>query len=693
MQRVFAVPRKRLADVMGPFGKYLPEKAAGIKVPGVNPAYALKGLREVLFNNPAYVMNCFDVQGHLILGHKNVLKEGFSGLKQKAEACLAKAKSREDTEGVAFLEAVTICCDAVRDFALRYSAEAERLAAKTGDAARKAELQAIAERCRHVPYNPPRDFREAVQAFWLTHAAALVSYGMPAIISTGRLDSHFSAFYEEDLKRGAITRDEATALMEELLIKCACNMILLPYSGKSTANELGSDNCTVTIGGLNPDGTDGTTEMTRIILDAVANVKSMGNSISIRTSGKSPHDFWESIARMYSRTSGPALFNDEAVIGALLKTCMALEDARDYGIVGCVEPTGDGDTFGCTSGNDISLVAALEMTLLNGRLRILGRKVGPATGDPISFASFDEFMAAYKKQVSFMVSVIARSVNIKDTIYRAGFPSPFISMTLSGCIENARDMTAGGAKYSFSSMSARGLGTTADSLAAIKHFVFDRKVFSMNELVTMLDFNFKGFDRERTMLKNRGPKYGADNDEADFIADEISSHFCSEVMKQKNIFGTMFKPGFFSYGMHVMDGLFHGATPNGRRSGEPVSNSFSPSNGSELNGPTAVLKSASKMRHEFASNGNALNIKFLPSLLEGAERMDKIVSLFRGYFNLGGMELSPNFISNKTLKDAQAHPEMYRDLVVRVSGYSAFFTDLGRPLQDEIISRTEFGEV
>ncbi|HEY9159482.1 MAG TPA: pyruvate formate lyase family protein [Desulfomonilia bacterium] len=690
MRKIIGLPGRSLSEISDTLVRILPRKIADFKVPFFNPVYAVKGLREVLLNNPAYVMNSFDVQGHLIPGHKNVLREGFSGIRKRAEKRLSDSEFKGDKEGANFLKAVIICCDAMRDFALRYSVEAERLAENANEE-RRRELLSIAERCRHVPYHPPRDFREALQAFWLTHIAAIISYGMPAILSTGRLDSHFASFYEEDLKKGAITKEQATELMEELLIKLACNLILLPYGGKATGNELGSDNCTPTIGGLNPDGTDGTTEMTYVVLNAAANVKSMGNSFSIRVSEKSPPEYWQRIIDMYRNTSGPALFNDEVVIEALTQTGMRIEDARDYAIVGCVEPTGDGNTFGCTSGNDISLVAALEMALLNGRLRIMGKRIGPATGDPVCFRTFDDFFEAYKKQMSFMISVISRAVNIKDESYRSSLPSPFISCTLTGCIENARDMTSGGAKYTYSSVSGRGLGTAADSLAAIKHFVFDEKVFSMDELVSMLDVNFRGFEKERAMLKNRGPRFGADIDDADFIAAEISSYFCTEVGKQKNIFGTMFRPGFFSYGMHVLDGLFLGATPDGRLSGEPVSNSFSPSNGSETKGPTAVMKSASKMNHTLISNGNALNVKFLPSMITGRERADRMISLFKGYFRLGGMEISPNFISSEMLREAQMRPEMYRDLVVRVSGYSAFFTDLGRPLQDEIISRTEFG--
>ncbi|MFH2008127.1 MAG: pyruvate formate lyase family protein, partial [bacterium] len=352
-----------------------------------------------------------------------------------------------------------------------------------------------------------------------------------------------------------------------------------------------------------------------------------------------------------------------------------------------------GDTFGCTSGNDISFAAALEMTLLDGYLRIMGRHIGPRTGDPRHFRSFEEFLAAFRRQVIFMIDTVVKAVDLKDRAYWEGFPNPYVSLTLRGCVDRARDMTQGGADYNFSSISGRGLGTAVDSLAAIKHFVYDTGALSMDQLIALLETNFAGAEPTRVRLANRGPKYGCDDDYADAIARDVTAFFCREVASRQTIRGGPYRPSFFSYGMHVIEGMFLGATPNGRRAGEPVSNSFSPSNGSEREGPTAMLRSVAKIDHSLISNGCALNVKFLPSLFDGNERLDKMVALVKGFFAQGGMEMQPNVVSNETLRNAQQHPDQYRDLVVRVSGYSAYFTDLGKPLQDEIISRTEFGKL
>lgn len=662
-------------------------------VPKKSMRYIFKLISELLYNNPALVMNVFDVQGHLILGHNNILREGFAGVRERAKAKLIEAENAGDAEGKAFLESVIICCDAVRDYAARFADKAEKMADESDDEKRSGELRAIAERCRRVPFHTPRDFREAVQALWLTEVGALIAYGMTGIFAVGRIDRYLYPFYAKDKAEGRISDDEVVQLLEELLIKFSSNLLILPYSGKNTGNELGSDSCAPTVGGLDPDGSDAVNELSHLVLDAFANIKSLGNSFMIRLSEKSPESFWRKALSTYRHTSGAALFSDETVIEAL-KTCgMSERDARDYGLIGCVEPTGEGNTFGCTSGNDISLAAALEMTLLNGRLHVMGRRIGPKTGDPRGFGTFDNFMDAFKRQVEFMVRSVVKAVNLKDSAYMEAFPSPYVSATISGCIENARDLTAGGALYNFGSVSARGMGTAVDSLAAVKRFVYDRKSISMERLLKMINTNFRNEEIERRRLAARGPKYGSDDDYADDIAREVVDHFCREVASHRCIRGGPFRPGFFSYGMHVYEGLILGATPNGRRAGEPVSNSFSPSNGSERKGPTAMLRSVSKSDHGLISNGCAVNIKLPPSMLEGEERLDKMVALVKGYFALGGMELSPNVVSNETLKDAQKHPENHIDLVVRVSGYSALFCDLGRPLQDEIINRTEFNRL
>jgi formate C-acetyltransferase len=664
-----------------------------VQVPGLRPLRAIRAVHELLYNNPALVMNSFDVQGHLILGHKNVLREGFAGIRARAEQRRLQAEAEGDVEGMAFLEAVEICCEAMRDLALRYAMKAEELAVATADPARRRELEQIATRCVHVPYHPPRDFREAVQALWLTQVGGLVAYGMTGILAIGRFDQYLYPYYAADREAGRIEPDEACALMEELLLKLSSNVLLLPYVGKQTGNELGADSCSPTVGGVARDGTDGVNDLSYVILDAFTNVKATGNSFTIRLAENTPEDFWRQALATFRHTSGAALYCDEQCVEALKGCGVTEEDARDYGVIGCVEPTGDGDTFGCTSGNDISFTAALEMTLLDGYLRIMGRRIGRRTGDPRTFSSFEELIDAFKRQVVFQIDTVVRAVNLKDQAYHEAFPSPYVSATLRGCVDRARDMTQGGADYNFGSVSGRGLGTAVDSLAAIRHFVYETRALSMDRLLGLVETNFAGDDKTRARLAYRGPKYGCGDADADAIAKEIAEFFCREVAARQTIRGGPFRPSFFSYGMHVIEGLFLGATPDGRRAGEPVSNSFSPSNGAERRGPTAMLGSVAQIDHRLISNGCALNLKFLPSLFDGDERLDKMVALVRGFFAQGGMELQPNVVSNETLRDAQRHPDRYRDLVVRVSGYSAYFTDIGKPLQDEIISRTEFGRV
>ncbi|MFH2009047.1 MAG: pyruvate formate lyase family protein, partial [bacterium] len=319
-------------------------------VPGAGPAHAARGMKELLYNNPALVMNSFDVQGHLILGHKNILREGFAGVRARAEERLAAAERDGDADGIAFLEAVLICCDAIRTLALRFALKAEELARATDDPARRAELDAIAARCLHVPHHPPRDFREAVQALWLTQVGGLVAYGMTGIFAIGRFDQYLFPFYAADRKRGRIDEPEARALMEELLLKLSYNLLLLPYAGKRTGNELGADSCSPTVGGVTRDGADAVNDLSHIILDAFTNVKATGNSFTIRLSDQTPESFWRKALATFRETSGAALYYDEQCVPALQGCGYTIEDARDYGVICCVEPSGDGDTFGCTSG-------------------------------------------------------------------------------------------------------------------------------------------------------------------------------------------------------------------------------------------------------------------------------------------------------------------------------------------------------
>ena len=467
-------------------------------------------------------------------------------------------------------------------------------------------------------------------------------------------------------------------------------MLILPNYAKNTASELGGDGNAITVGGVDENGEDATNELTYLFMDATMNIKNMTNSFSMRVSSKSPEKYLNKIAEVYSKTCGPALFNDDIIIPALVKTGTSLEDARNYAIIGCVEPTGSGDTFGCTSGNDISLVGLLELVLTNGKFRMMGKRTGLKTGDPKKFKSFKEVFEAFKAQLADTVRFIAECTNCKDQVYMEKFHNPYISLTLEGCLENAKDMAQAGTKYNYSSIGGRGLGTTADSLLAIKKAVFEDKLITMKELVKIINKNFRKNEPLRQTLINKYPKYGNDDDEADEMASLVTQLFCEEVLKQESIRGGCFRTGFFSYGMNIIDGSFLGATPNGRKAGEAVSNSISPCNECERSGMTAVLKSYSKLNHELIPNGSSLNIKISPSLLNTEDKRMKFVSLLESFIDLKGMHAQFNVIDAGMLEDAQLHPENYLGLAVRVSGYCAYFNDLGKPVQDDIIQRTRF---
>ena len=648
-------------------------------------------LGEIDRHCPNMALDVFDVQGHLVLGHANVLRQGFSGIKEKAEARLKelRAASTESGTGVHFLEAVVVCCDSTIAFAHRFAELAQELSDNQSDSTRRSQLLRIAANCRQVPANAPRTFHEAMQCLWFTQVVGQISYGMAATFALGRVDQYLYPFYVRDLEEGIITREEARELLEELNLKLTSNILLLPEAGLEMASTLGTSPQPITIGGLTGDGDDGTNELSYMILEASERAKAVINNLAIRIHEGTPHDFLLRACKLYGATSGQAFYHDEAVIPALLRDGYSLAEARDYAIVGCVEPTGSGDTFGCTGGTDLKLGAVLEMTLVNGDSRQVPDQ-GLRTGDPREFKSYEEFLEAFRKQLRYTVQLAVDAVNARDAVYQAEFPAPFVSATLSGCVESGRDATDGGACYNFGSLTARGLGTTADSLAAIKKLVFDDGALTMSELLEITETNFDDRADLRSLLIHRAPKYGNDDDYVDLIAREVAQFYCHEVTKHSSIRGGHFRPSFYSYGTHVGDGMFLGATPDGRMAREPISNGISPVNARESRGPTAVLKSAAKLEHELMSNGNSLNLRLLPSMASDEDGIRKIAALVKAYFALGGMHVQFNVVSRETLEDAQRNPQDHGDLVVRVSGYSAFFTDLGKAIQDDIISRTQF---
>jgi formate C-acetyltransferase len=395
------------------------------------------------------------------------------------------------------------------------------------------------------------------------------------------------------------------------------------------------------------------------------------------------------VLELHKYTNSPALFNDEIIIKAMVRDGYSTEAARDYCLVGCVEPSGNGDTFGATGGSKLYFPSILDLVFNRGKTTFFGAQDTIDTGDPEKFKTFDEFMNAYYTQLQCIVDTVAEATNLRDDIWAEYFHNPLISCTIDGCIENAKDMTAGGALYKFQAIGAGGLGTIVDSLAAIKKFVYNDKKMTMRELIAALQTNFKEHETLRHMLKN-GPKFGNDDDYTDSVAIELVDRFCEMVFNKKLTRGGHFKASFISYGLNVYEGALEPATPDGRKAGEPLSNSFSPSNGAEKKGPTAMLNSLAKIDHSKIGYGNSLNMRFPHYLVSSDKNLDIFEHLIETYFEKGGMHIQINTMGTELLKDAQTHPENYEDLIVRVSGYAAYFTRLGKEIQDDIIERVEF---
>ena len=581
-----------------------------------------------------------------------------------------------------FYESVLVTSKAVCDYSNRYVDLALKMA-ESAEEGRKAELLEIAERARRVPALPPRTFMEALQSMWMTNVVLEMSYGEQNIFSQGRVDQYLYPYYAADLAEGLITHEEAVEAIEEYLVKL------------STVVIAGQNN--ITIGGLDKDGNDATNDVSYLFLEAIANVKSLLNTLSIRISSKSSHIFVKRIIETFRHTAGLAIHNDDIQVPQLQKDGYSLEDARDYSVVGCVEPTGTGNDFSYTGGNGIFMAAVFNMALNEGRGLMTGpRTVGAKTPDPSTFESFEDVKKAFVDQLEFSIDRTVKMAELKDKVFAEEFPSPLISSTIEGCLESGMDITRNGARYNNSCMNGQALGTVVNSLAAIQWAVFEKKLVTMAELMNHVRKNFKGAEELREQLINKAPKYGNGDEKADELAKWVMDIF-SEMPRKYHVRGGngIYRSSLVSAaGTQVLEGKMLGATPDGRLAAQPVSNGLSPVNGTEKNGLTMTLRSvALASRDALLTDGVALNVRINPSLIEDDEGVDKLASMVEAYFELGGRELQINPISSETLKDAQKHPEKYPDLSVKVSGYSARFIDLSKNLQDDIIARTVFSEL
>lgn len=628
--------------------------------------------------------------GHTVCGDI-IYRKGFADLKKDIEKEIANLDFLNDKEAYdkkADLEAMAISCEAMIIFGKRYAELARKMAAETTDEQRKKDLLLIAENCDVVPEHAPKTFHQAIQMYWFVHVGITTELNTWDAFSPGRLDQHLNPFYEKDVEEGRLTREGAQELLECMWVKF--NNQPAPPKVGITLKESGTytDFVNINTGGIRPDGQDGVNEVSYIILDVMDEMKLVQPSSNVQISRKTPQKFLKRACEISRKGWGqPAFYNTEAIIQELLNAGKTIEDARLGGTSGCVETGCFGKEAYVLTGY-MNLPKILELTLNNGFDKYTGKQVGIETGDPRDFKTYEELFEAYKKQLHYMVDVKVRGNAIIEKICAEHMPCPLMSSIVDDCIAKGKDYQRGGARYNTRYIQGVGIGTITDSLAAIKYNVFDNEKFSMDTLLKAMEANFEGYEAELNMVKNKTPKYGNDDDYADDIMKEVFNLYHGEVTGRPTVNGGEYRVDMLPTTCHVYFGEVMGASPNGRLAEKPVSEGISPEKGGDTNGPTAVIKSCAKMDH-LITGGTLLNQRFAPSVVQGEEGLDNMANLIRAYFNMDGHHIQFNVFDKNVLLAAQKNPDEYKDLIVRVAGYSDHFNNLSRALQDEIIGRTE----
>ncbi len=640
--------------------------------------------------------------GHTVLDDK-IYHKGMLDFKADIQASLDALDFLHDPNAYAKqeqLKAMAITADALIRFAERHAKKVRALATQETDPARQRELQHIAEICTHVPAHAPRDFWEALQYYWFVHLGVTTELNPWDSFNPGKLDQHLWPFYRQELANGTLNREQAEELLQCFWIKF--NNQPAPPKVGVTAAESGTytDFAQINLGGVRPDGADGVNELTYMILDVIEDMRILQPSSSIQVSKKNPDAFIKRAARIIRTGFGqPSVFNTETVIQEMLRTGKSLVDARCGGTSGCVE-TGAFGKENYTLTGYFNLPKVLEITLHNGFDPRTGKQLGPQTGDPRTFTSFDELFTAYETQLRHFIDIKIRGNHVIERLYARYMPAPFLSLLISDCIAKGKDYHDGGARYNTSYIQGVGLGSITDALAAIKFHIFNTSAsdqptneatperLTMDALLTALDKNFVGHKRLQQQLLNRSPKYGNDDDDADKIMRAVFETYFQAIDGRPNTRGGTYHIDLLPTTCHVYFGSVTGATADGRKAWAPLSEGISPVQGADRHGPTAVLKSIAKMDHA-RTGGTLLNQKFTPKVLQDDAGLEGLTHLIRAYFQLGGHHIQFNVVDAATLRTAQTHPDQYRDLIVRVAGYSDYFCDLSTALQDEIIARTE----
>ena len=672
--------------------------------------------------------------GHVTVDYGKVLRIGYRGIIDEAKAELEKVRV-SDADGcskIAFLEAVIESCEAVITFAKRYSELARKEAESCADAKRKSELLQIAENCSKVPENGATSFYEACQSFWFVQLL-IQTESSGHSISPGRFDQYMYPYFIKDYESGKITMEFAQELVDCIWIKlndlnkCRDEASAKGFAGYSMFQNL-------IAGGQDENGIDATNELSFMCIQATMHVMLPQPSFSVRVWNGSPHEFLLKAAELTRTGIGlPAYYNDEVIIPALVNRGLTLQEARDYNIIGCVEPQKSGKTDGWHDAAFFNMCRPLELVFSNGVDN--GVQIGPKTGDVTQMATFEEFYDAYKAQMNYAIELMVNADNAIDMAHAERCPLPFLSSMIEDCIGRGKSVQEGGAVHNFTGPQGFGIANMADGLYAIKKLVYDDKKVSMAYFKEALENNYgnggagnaetitvavakqlaqNGVNVDKNVVEeiyktakanssssatsdysellkmiNELPKFGNDNDEVDLFARDVAYTYTRPLEKYKNPRGGQYHAGLYPVSANVPLGAQTGATPDGRLAGTPVADGVSPCAGRDVKGPTASANSVSKLDHFIASNGTLFNMKVHPSALKGREGLENFVSLVTGYFDRKGSHVQFNVVSRETLRDAQAHPENYKGLVVRVAGYSALFTTLSRSLQDDIISRTE----
>jgi len=627
--------------------------------------------------------------GHTVAG-KKLFSRGMNDVKSEIEAVIQSLNQSDPSYSARFeqLKAMAIASDAIVCYANRHAEQLERIAATEKNEVRLNELLDMIRICRKVPAQAPETFHEALQHYWFMHLGVITELNPWDSFNPGRLDQHLYPFYQKEIADGTLTKEKAIELLHAFWIKF--NNHPSPPKMGVTAEESNTytDFSLINLGGIKEDGSDAVNELSYIILDVIEEMRLLQPSSMVQISKKTPQQFLKRAINIVKTGFGqPSIFNTDTIVQQLLSHGKSLVDARNGGASGCVE-TGAFGTEAYTLSGYFNLNKVLEITLNNGFDPRTKMRVGSETDNPQTFKSFDELYSAFEQQLNYFIDIKIEGNNIIEKLYADFMPVPFLSTIIDDCISNAKDYNAGGARYNTSYIQGVGLGSITDNLTAIRQWIFDRKKISFSELLKILSENYENSEEVLYKMVYETPKWGNNNDYADRHAVQVFNSFYRAVTGRPSARGGTFRINMLPTTCHVYFGKVIGAMPDGRLAGEPLSEGISPVQGADSNGPTSVLLSAAKIDH-VKTGGTLLNQKFTPSFFSGDEAIDKLASLVRTYFKLDGHHIQYNVVDANTLRDAQKFPEKYRDLIVRVAGYSDYFNDLGEALQNEIIRRTE----